>query len=715
MKTLYCTILLLFFLNVINAQSWQVIYPNEKYNYLLSNQTDSIIRTTLYVESIGFIGTDSAYFLNKHAEFKGLYPPFWFNNYCLLNQTFFLKSKVSFLANSIVQLTGDTNLYFKANCNVGDSWIFDSLTNATAYCDAVYLTTILGFTDSVKRILINNSDTILLSKAHGIIRFPVFDAAHTFYYLAGLENQKIGLTIGSVSDFLNFNVGDEFEYKDYYYNTWQQGTSPRYQTYTRFYRYIILSKTITNDTLFYEIKKRVMLTASTNDFFWYPPPPYSDTANYLTIKYPISNYLKLNLFYNQYNLNASGLVYCIIKPDSLTGKLSKEFNQIYTTLQPGGDTIVYLYNVANTTINKSTFGNGVGLINSFYAYYPGSMSSTLTTVDLLACKVNGIQHGVFLPDTTYFPCSSSIINSNYIIADKDSMLIGVDTTATLSSNIKNNYYLWSTGATTDSIIVPQPGTYTLTITNPYGCSKTTSKTIYTKHIIDDNFITAPSMGLCANSQMVLSSNLSGYQYLWSTGSTQNAITISAPGKYFLKTSDGTGYSTIDSIIIIQPITLPVNLGDDLVLNSSTTYWLSCATGYLNYLWSDGSSTYNSIKINTATMPFGENKIWVRAWSYDCMNTDTIVITVYPPASTLPDNWMHYFSIHDGEIYFIGTPYRCHYEIFAVDGKRLYDFIIKDEYAHPSISLKAWNTGIYIVRITTGDSTVNGKFFVKHKK
>lgn len=56
---------------------------------------------------------------------------------------------------------------------------------------------------------------------------------------------------------------------------------------------------------------------------------------------------------------------------------------------------------------------------------------------------------------------------------KDAMLC-YGQSLTLKPNIKNVHYLWQDGSTRDSFLVQQPGTYTLKLTNQYGCTVTKS-------------------------------------------------------------------------------------------------------------------------------------------------------------------------------------------------------------------------------------------------
>ena len=76
-------------------------------------------------------------------------------------------------------------------------------------------------------------------------------------------------------------------------------------------------------------------------------------------------------------------------------------------------------------------------------------------------------------------------------------------------------------------------------------------------------------------------------YLWSTGATTPAITVNAPGTYWVMAVDNFGYLSVDSIDVFYPLT-PVN---DFVLCFGDT--LSVNTGlqtHYTYLWSTGETT-----------------------------------------------------------------------------------------------------------------------------
>ncbi|MFC5875630.1 gliding motility-associated C-terminal domain-containing protein [Chryseobacterium arachidis] len=98
-----------------------------------------------------------------------------------------------------------------------------------------------------------------------------------------------------------------------------------------------------------------------------------------------------------------------------------------------------------------------------------------------------------------------------------------------SSNATGN--TWSTGATTQSITVTTPGTYTLTSTNGICTSPQTSVTI--TQDTNPNPQISGNLILCDSPSTILTatSTGTGNTYLWSTGATTATITVTTPGIY----------------------------------------------------------------------------------------------------------------------------------------------------------------------------------------
>lgn len=171
---------------------------------------------------------------------------------------------------------------------------------------------------------------------------------------------------------------------------------------------------------------------------------------------------------------------------------------------------------------------------------------------------------------------------------------------TLSASAGSNY-LWSNGATTASITVTSPGSYTVTLTDPNGCSATSAS-------ISVTHLTPPTAGIslsgptafCPGDSMVLLGT-GGTSYEWSTGSTADSLWASNPGAYFVIATDGNGCTDTSQAINLTHLVPQASIlangptsfcpGDSVVLTASTG---------ANYLWSTGAITQSIVVANAGS-------------------------------------------------------------------------------------------------------------------
>ncbi|HEX7149953.1 MAG TPA: hypothetical protein VF618_00585, partial [Thermoanaerobaculia bacterium] len=161
-------------------------------------------------------------------------------------------------------------------------------------------------------------------------------------------------------------------------------------------------------------------------------------------------------------------------------------------------------------------------------------------------------------------------------------------------------YLWSNGATTQSISVSDAGSYSVTTTNAAGCSATSAATVVTVHENPAASITAEGpTTFCAGGSVTLTANEAA-GYLWSNGATTRSITVSESGSYSVTITDANGCSATSAA---TSVTVNVNPTASITANGATTF---CAGGSVTltaneaagYLWSNGATT-RSISVSEA--------------------------------------------------------------------------------------------------------------------
>lgn len=161
-------------------------------------------------------------------------------------------------------------------------------------------------------------------------------------------------------------------------------------------------------------------------------------------------------------------------------------------------------------------------------------------------------------------------------------------------------YLWSNGATTSSISVSPTLTsvYTVSLTYPGGCIKTTSSTV-TVNPIGTLTISAPSGTRCPKTAITLNGSGAASTYTWvngPTGTTYNTVTPTVTTTYTLNGSNSngclyTGTKTID-IYTFTPI---VAIASSSIICRGQFVTLS-VSGAVSYTYS-GYPTPGTITIN----------------------------------------------------------------------------------------------------------------------
>lgn len=163
-----------------------------------------------------------------------------------------------------------------------------------------------------------------------------------------------------------------------------------------------------------------------------------------------------------------------------------------------------------------------------------------------ACKkeavdITTIEEEDIIPDTIICTLSSSF----FLHGDINGDIVQFSTVAEDGSSPYE--YLWSTGATTDTIDVDGTGHYSVTITDSDGCTATKSYF----HVDDcDDFMVeimvTEDNGIYTLATNVVEGNPNILTYYWSTMETTEAIEVSTTGFYTLITinEDGCYYESI---------------------------------------------------------------------------------------------------------------------------------------------------------------------------
>jgi hypothetical protein len=162
---------------------------------------------------------------------------------------------------------------------------------------------------------------------------------------------------------------------------------------------------------------------------------------------------------------------------------------------------------------------------------------------------------------------------------------------TLTSSAGSSY-LWSTGATTSSVVASASGSYTVTVTDANGCSATSSPIVVTANANPSATITAGGpTTFCAGGSVTLTSS-AGSSYLWSTGATTASIVAITSGNYTVTVTDASGCSTTSAptaVTVNANPTASITAGGPTTFCAGGSVTLTASSG-TSYLWSTGATT-----------------------------------------------------------------------------------------------------------------------------
>lgn len=179
------------------------------------------------------------------------------------------------------------------------------------------------------------------------------------------------------------------------------------------------------------------------------------------------------------------------------------------------------------------------------------------------------------------PFSGGSVGSNFL--GNDTLICAVD--SILLSAPSGTSYLWSTGATTQSIYAQGAGIYWVQV-QIGGCIYTDSMRI-TNYPGGTGSFLGPNRVLCTGTSFTLGTTING-NYLWSTGATTSSITINSGGWYWLDIQTGAACPVRDSVYITE---------DNFAATATSVDTAICASEFyehfypLNWLafWPDGGS------------------------------------------------------------------------------------------------------------------------------
>jgi len=205
-------------------------------------------------------------------------------------------------------------------------------------------------------------------------------------------------------------------------------------------------------------------------------------------------------------------------------------------------------------------------------------------------------------------------------------------------------YVWNNGQTDQTIAVNQPGVYQVTALSNEGCSSFASVQVE-ENIINVTAVISGSSNVCSIDESVVLSAFGGDTYLWSTGETNQSITVEGPGIYAVTATDnetGCISSTSREIDLIPVVALAgpdvtICLGETIAIGANQVgptngsfSWNNGASGIINSnstgriaVSPTQTQTYTLEVINNGCLAIDQVTVFVEDFSFETSNNQTI--------------------------------------------------------------------------------------------
>jgi gliding motility-associated-like protein len=204
-----------------------------------------------------------------------------------------------------------------------------------------------------------------------------------------------------------------------------------------------------------------------------------------------------------------------------------------------------------------------------------------------------------------------------------------DSVTLTSSSVNGN--TWSTGETTQTIVVSSSGTYDVTV-GAAGCSAISSSTSTVELPLPSTpSISNTGLAFCAGQSTTLTSN-NATGNNWSTGETATTINVTTGGNYWLTSTDGNGCVSDTAFVAVTVNSLPnvpvIAAGSPLTFCQGDSVTLTASPG-TGIVWSPNNSTDSILTTSTSG-----NYSVVYTDVNGCTNTSAVVTVV---VNTIPSS------------------------------------------------------------------------------
>ena len=295
----------------------------------------------------------------------------------------------------------------------------------------------------------------------------------------------------------------------------------------------------------------------------------------------------VNLVVNSINANNKNVTICggqfyKLPSGTMVNLAGTYYDTLYSSL--GCDSIVTILNLSVTTpVLKNT--NAILCQGQQYSLPSGRMVNQAGIFNDTLRTVQGCDSII---TTLTLSLDASVTQMN------DSLGICPGASG-ISLNAGNNLpsYLWSTGSSSNSIVVSNAGLYSVTVKGLNGCVANDS--FFVLALSSPVIFQNKNMALCTGQPRMIDAGAGYKQYLWNTGSTNQSISVQSLGKYWVTVTDRYSCTATDTADVDQTANPPSGfLPPDTAVCAYAKFVIGPTSGFDKYLWNTGETSSSII-------------------------------------------------------------------------------------------------------------------------
>lgn len=266
--------------------------------------------------------------------------------------------------------------------------------------------------------------------------------------------------------------------------------------------------------------------------------------------------------------------------------------------------------------------------------------------------ISGTASGLYTVTVTSPNGCQTIDQVQITVAPSPTVNLGADRivcdgqSVTFSAGNPGSTYLWSTGASGQTISVSQPGTYIVTVTNPTTQCTGTDEVIVTASFVNVNL--GPNTTLCQGESYILDAGFGPNSYSWSTGASGQTIGVSQPGTYSVSVTDALGCTARDSITLTgaaRPVPA-FNAASNVPLFQPIQFTDQSGGSITSWQWDFGDGqTSTAQNPSYSYVAMGTYTVCLTVTNATCDSTTCMQVTVGPPVEVSDAYLSQYVQVY----------------------------------------------------------------------